>query len=396
MVLASLDLVFLKILVFDFCLVNKERFKMGKKPNVYVAIMAGGGGTRFWPWSRQERPKQVLPIVSHRSMIWETVDRLRPFIPPEKIFIVTARSQAEGLHREVPHIPPSNLLLEPVGRNTAPCLCLSALHIQKKNPQAVMIALPADHFIADCPGFLRTLRAAVEFAANQDFLITLGVRPTEPETGYGYIQKGQILGMAEGMPVFRAKAFREKPTLAKARAYLRKGDYFWNSGMFIWQAGVFLEAAKKFLPRLYGEMMPLQDSLGTPRERKALEKIYLQTQSMSVDYGIMEKADNVALIEAQFSWNDVGSWAALGKIWPKDDKGNALRGGARLGREKVLAIDSSGCLIHGEEKLITVIGLKDMIVVEAGNAFLVCPRERAQEVRSVLQELKDRGWKEYL
>jgi len=367
-----------------------------KRTPVYVAIMAGGGGTRFWPWSREERPKQILPIVSNRSMIWETVDRLRPFIPPEKIFIVTSRSQAEDLHREVPQLPKSNLLLEPVGRNTAPCLCLAALHIQKKNPQAVMVALPADHFIADRPGFLRTLRAAVKFAADQDFLITLGVRPTEPETGYGYIQKGETLGMIEGMPVFRAKAFREKPTLPKARVYLRKGDYFWNSGMFVWQAGVFLEAAKKFLPRLYGEMKPLQNSLGTSRERKALEKIYARAQSESVDYGIMEKADNVALIEAQFSWNDVGSWAALGKIWPKDSKGNALTGGTRLGREKILAIDSSDCLIRAEEKLIAVIGLKDMIVVESGNAFLVCPRERAQEVRGILQELKDRGWKEYL
>ena len=198
------------------------------------------------------------------------------------------------------------------------------------------------------------------------------------------------------MPVFRAKAFREKPTLPKARAYLRRGDYFWNSGIFIWQAGVFLEAVKNFLPRLYGEMVPLRNSLGTPRERRVLEKIYARVQSVSVDYGIMEKADNVALMEAQFSWNDVGSWAALGKIWPKDDKGNARSGGTMPARGKILAIDSEGCLIRGEEKLIAVIGLKDTIVVEAGNAFLVCPRERAQEVRKVLQELKNRGWKEYL
>jgi mannose-1-phosphate guanylyltransferase len=369
---------------------------MTKTKPVYAAIMAGGGGTRFWPWSREGRPKQILPIISDRSMIWETVDRLQPFIATEKIFIITSRSQARDLRREVPQIPESNLLLEPMGKNTAPCLCLAALHIQKKNPQAVMVALPADHFIADRPGFLRTLRSAVKFAATQAVLVTLGVRPSEPETGYGYIQKGEALGMTQGMPIFRVKAFREKPTLPKARAYLRRDDYFWNSGIFIWQAGVFLEAVKKFLPRLYGEMMPLQNSLGTPRERKALEKIYARAQSVSVDYGIMEKADNVALLEARFSWNDVGSWAALGKIWPKDDKGNVLSGGATPARRKILAIDSAGCLIRGEEKLIAVIGLKDTIVVEAGNAFLVCPRERAQEVRKVLQELKDRGWKEYL
>jgi mannose-1-phosphate guanylyltransferase len=370
--------------------------EMAKGKPVYVAIMAGGGGTRFWPWSREKRPKQILPIISNRSMIWETVDRLRPFIAPEKIFIVTSRSQAEDLHREVPQIPESNLLLEPVGRNTAPCLCLAALHIQKRSPQAVMVALPADHFISNRPGFLRTLRAAVKFAASQNFLITLGVKPLEPETGYGYIQRGETLGKVQGLPVFRAKAFREKPTLPKARAYLHRGDYFWNSGIFIWQAGVFLEAVKRFLPRLYGEMMPLQNSLGAPRESKVIEKIYGRAQSVSVDYGVMEKADNVALLEAQFSWNDVGSWAALGKIWPKDNMGNALSGGTQRARRRILAIDSSGCLIRGEEKLIAVIGLKDTIVVEAGNAFLVCPRERAQEVRKVLQELKDRNWKEYL
>jgi mannose-1-phosphate guanylyltransferase len=369
---------------------------MGKSKPVYVAIMAGGGGTRFWPWSREKRPKQILPIISKRSMIWETVDRLRPFIAPEKIFIVTSRPQAEDLRRQVPQIPRRNLLLEPVGKNTAPCLCLAALHIQKKDPTAVMVALPADHFISNRPGFLKTLRGAVKVAATQNLLITLGIRPTEPETGYGYIQKGETLETVQGPPVFRAKAFREKPTLPKARAYLRRGDYFWNSGIFIWQAGVFLEAVKNLLPRLYGEMAPLQNSLGTPRERRVLEKIYARVQSVSVDYGIMEKAANVALMEAQFSWNDVGSWAALGKIWPQDDKGNARSGETLAARGKILAIDSEGCLIRGEGKLIAVIGLKDTIVVEAGNAFLVCPRERAQEVRKVLQELKDRGWKEYL
>lgn len=362
------------------------RVEMGKSKPVYVAIMAGGGGTRFWPWSREKRPKQILPIISKRSMIWETVDRLRPFIAPEKIFIVTSRSQAEDLRRQVPQVPRRNLLLEPVGKNTAPCLCLAALHIQKKDPAAVMVALPADHFISNPPGFLKTLRGAVKVAATQNLLITLGIRPTEPETGYGYIQKGEPLETVQGLPVFRAKAFREKPTLPKARAYLRRGDYFWNSGIFIWQAGVFLEAVKNFLPRLYGEMAPLQNSLGTPRERRVLEKIYARVQSVSVDYGIMEKADNVALMEAQFSWNDVGSWAALAKIWPQDDKGNARSGETLPARGKILAIDSEGCLIRGEEKLIAVIGLKDTIVVEAGNAFLVCPRERAQEVRKVLQE----------
>ena len=369
---------------------------MGKRGRVYGAIMAGGGGTRFWPWSREKRPKQILPIISNRSMIWETVERVSHFIAPEKIFIVTSRSQAKDLHHEVPEVPKCNLLVEPVGRNTAPCLCLAALHIQKLDPEAVMVALPADHLIANRRGFLRTLRAAVGFAEKQNFLMTLGVRPTEPATGYGYIQKGETLGRINGMPVFRAKAFREKPTLPKARVYMRRGDYFWNSGMFVWKVGIFLAAVEKFLPQLFGEMMTLQAFLGTPREVALLKKIYPRLQPISVDYGVMEKADNVALIAAQFSWSDVGSFAALGKIWPKDKNGNALMEGKQAGRGKILAIDSSGCLIRGEEKLIATIGLKDMVVVEAGNAFLVCPMERSQEVRRVLQELQGKGWKEHL
>jgi len=361
-----------------------------------VAIMAGGGGTRFWPWSREECPKQILPIISNRSMIWETVERIRCFTSCEKIFIVTSRSQAKDLQREVPQIPQSNLLLEPLGKNTAPCLCLAALYIQKLNPEAVMVVLPADHFIADRRGFLRTLKAAVGFTAKRNLLMTLGIPPTEPETGYGYIQKGENLDKVNGISVFKAKAFREKPTRAKARAYLRTGKYLWNSGMFIWKVGVFLAALEKYLPQLYEEMQPLQNHLGTARGEKLLEKVYARCQPISVDYGIMEKAENVALIEAQFHWDDVGSWAALCKILPKDERGNALMAGKQAGEGKILAIDSSGCLIRGEEKLIAVIGIKDTVVVEAGNAFLVCPRDRAQDIRRVIEELKNRGWTRYL
>ncbi len=353
--------------------------------------MAGGGGTRFWPWSREERPKQVLPILSNRSMIQETVERIHPLVSPEKVFIVTSGSQAARLHRLVPQIPRKNLLIEPVGKNTAPCLGLAAVHIQKRDPGAVMVVLPADHFIEGRKVFLQTLRAGARFAM-EDFLITLGVRPTEPETGFGYIQKGALLDKVGGIQIFKAKAFREKPTRQKAIAYLRRGDYFWNTGIFIWRVTLFLEAMKKYLPEVYQEMMTFQSFLGTARERKAMEKIYAGMQPVSVDYGVMEKADNVAVIDARFSWNDVGSWGSLGKLWPQDGDGNALNKG--LG--KILTIDSSGCLIRGEEKLIAAVGLKDLVIVEAGNAILVCPKDRSQEVRGILEELKKKGWEDYL
>ncbi len=227
---------------------------MNKKPEVYAVIMAGGGGTRFWPWSREDQPKQVLPILSSRTMIQETVERIQPLVPREKILIVTSRSQSRMLHREVPQIPRRNLLLEPSGKNTAPCLALAAVHIQALSPGAVMIALPADHHIGKRREFLGTLRRAAEFASRENHLLTLGITPTGPETGYGYIQRGEILGRVRGTKIFKAKAFREKPTLAKARGYLRRGDYLWNSGMFIWRADAFLKAVETFLPHLHQTM----------------------------------------------------------------------------------------------------------------------------------------------
>ncbi len=362
------------------------------RPSTHIVIMAGGGGTRFWPLSREEKPKQMLPIISRKSMIRETVDRFFPFVPPENIWIVTSRSQAASLCREVPRIPRKNLLLEPVGRNTAPCLCLAAMHIERRDPGALMVVVPADHEIGNRQGFLRTLRAGLRFAAAQDFLITLGVRPERPETGYGYIQQGAPLARFGTVQVFRAKAFREKPTRTRAMSYLRRGDYFWNSGMFIWKPGVFQKAVRRFLPRVYEGMKTMGPSLATFREAKMLEKIYARIPSISVDYGIMEKADNVAVVEAQFSWNDVGSWGALERVWPRDKNGNAIH----HGNKTVLAIDSSGCLIRGEDKMIAALGVKNLVIVEAGNAILVCPRERSQDVRRVLEELKKRNMREYL
>jgi mannose-1-phosphate guanylyltransferase len=329
-------------------------------------------------------------------MIRETVDRIHPLVPPERILIVTSRSQARQLRREVPQIPPENLLLEPVGKNTAPCLGLAAVHVQRANPEAVLIVLPADHYIGAPEKFRRTLRRAAQFAFRENYLITLGITPSGPETGYGYIQKGPFLGRIRDTEVFRAKSFREKPTLQKAKTYLRRGDFLWNSGMFIWRVGVFLEALEKNLPRLYRDMQELKASMGKRGERQVLEKVYSQCPSISVDYGVMEKAPNVALIEARFGWSDVGSWAVLWNLWSKEPAGNVCIQGGKKGESKVLTLDSSGCFVRGEKSLIAVLGLTDTVVVEAGDALLVCPRDRSQDVRRVLQELKARGWRQYL
>lgn len=366
------------------------------KKDTYAVIMAGGGGTRFWPWSREESPKQVLPVFSDRAMIWETVERIRPLIPPERILIVTARAQVAGLRREIPQVPAKNLLAEPAGKSTAPCLCLAAAHVRRQDPRGVMVVLSADHYIGERREFLRAIRAAADFARERDYLVTLGVPPAGPETGYGYIEKGKILGRIRGLPVLQAKSFREKPSLSRAKVYLQSGRYLWNSGMFVWRVDVFREAVRDLLPGLFGEMRRLENTLGTSRAKSTLEQVYECCPAVSVDYGIMEKAANVALIEARFSWSDVGSWAALGGICAADPKGNSLISCRGTGKGRSLLVDSSGCVVRSEEKLIALVGMKDTVVVEAGNALLVCPRDRSQEVRRVLEELKARAWKEYL
>jgi mannose-1-phosphate guanylyltransferase len=324
------------------------------------------------------------------------VERIQPLVPREKILIVTSRAQARRLLKEVPQIPRQNLLLEPWGRNTAPCLALAAVHVQKRSPGAVMIALPADHHIGKRGEFLGILRRAAEFASRGDYLLTLGITPTAPETGYGYIQKGECLGRVEETKVYRARTFREKPTLPTAKRYLRRGDTLWNSGMFIWKAEAFLDGVKKFLPGLYRPMRELQAAIGKRGERKLLERIYSRCPSISVDCGIMEKAGNVALIESRFGWSDVGSWSVLWNLWPKDPRGNVHLEGKKGVAGRILSIDSSGCLIRGEKTLIAVLGLKDLVVAEAGEAILVCPRDRSQDVRRVLEELRARRWRKYL
>lgn len=371
---------------------------MAKKDNlsIFAIIMAGGGGTRFWPWSREKSPKQLLPIISSRTMIEETISRVHPFIPPDKTFIVTSRGQVGKIQKVLPFLAPENFLVEPIGKNTAPCLGLAAFHIKRLNPEGVMVVLPADHFIGDRQKFLKILRVAAEFAHRENFLITLGLKPTAPETGYGYIQRGDLLACRKGINIFHTKGFREKPTRERAEAYLRRGDYLWNSGMFVWRVDVFLQALENCLPELYKEMIILSKVLGTPREKKVLAKVYERCPAISVDYGVMEKAANVAMIEANFPWDDLGSWSALWKFHPKDQRRNVCLLAGQNGRGKILALDTSGCIIRAEKNLVAVLGMKNTIVVEAGGSFLVCPQKKSQEVRQILAELKKKGWQKYI
>ena len=356
---------------------------------MYAVIMAGGKGARFWPRSREKKPKHLLDIVSDKTIIRETVDRIRPMIPPDKILIVTGQSHAEELIRQLPEIPQENIIIEPVGRNTAPCIGLAALHIKRKTPDAVMLVLPSDHLIADENQFRKILGAAATMARQEDCLVTIGIRPTGPETGYGYIEQGRKRAVIEGEKVYDVRSVREKPDMANARALLVQGGFSWNSGMFIWKVSTILNALQQWLPDLYGGLLQIEAALGSSREAAVVDLVYRQARSISIDYGVMEKAQNTLVIPGDFGWSDVGSWDALWEVSPRDEKGNAVRG-------QSINIDSRNCLVHSPGKTVALVGVEDLIVVETGDALMICKRGSSQDVKKVVDWLERANKKEYL
>ena len=356
---------------------------------MYVVIMAGGKGTRFWPRSREKRPKQLLNIVGRRSMLQQTVARIGSLTPAENVLVVAGENHGEEVRNQLADVPSENIILEPVGRNTAACIGLAALVVQHRDPSAVMVVLPADHLILDEDLFLETLRAAVAVARSQPALVTLGIRPTAPETGYGYIETDESKGTEQEHPIYRVNSFHEKPDLQRACQYLEKGNFYWNSGMFVWQAKVVLKAMENCLPGLHADLQKLKTALGTHELDAEISRIYPDLQSISIDYGVMEKADNVLMVPADFGWNDLGNWASMAQIWPRDDQHNVSQG-------DVLTFDSQRNVIYSPRRLCVLLGIEDLIVVDTDDALLVCPVSRAQDVGKVLDLMKQRGMDEYL
>jgi mannose-1-phosphate guanylyltransferase len=356
---------------------------------MFAVIMAGGKGARFWPRSREKMPKHLLDILGERTIIRETVDRIRPLVPPERILIVTGRSHAAELARRLPEIPAENILIEPVGRNTAPCIGLAALHIQKRVPDAVMMVLPSDHRIGDNDAFRRVLAAAGKVASEGNPLVTIGIRPTGPETGYGYIEQGDLLPNCGDAGTCGVSSIREKPPREQAQEFLRQGRFLWNSGMFVWKASTILKAIKRFLPELHEGLMQIREALETEREEEIVGKVYSTQKAVSIDYGVMEKAENVLVVPGDFGWSDLGSWDALWEISGKDENGNAVRG-------SFIGIDAGDSLVHSPGKLVALVGVRDLLVVETDDALLICRRGRSQDVRKVVEILGKKGLKEYL
>jgi len=344
---------------------------------LYPVVMAGGSGTRFWPLSRKARPKQFLALATDRPLIVETVNRLKGLVTPGRTYVVCGPVHARAVRRLLPRLPPANVLIEPIARNTAPAIGLATLHVQARDPDGVLAVLPSDHHVADVSGFQSVLRRAAEIART-GALVTIGIRPTRPETGYGYIRTGEPIDGGAA----RVRAFVEKPDAPTAAAYLSSGEYLWNGGIFVFTARAMRDAIERHMPELAAVLERLAPTVGTPRHAAALRKYFPKAPSVSIDYGVMEKARDIAVVPGDFGWSDVGSFAALPEVRPADREGNVVVG------EGAVLVDSAGCVVVGSGRPLGLVGLKDMVVVDSGDALLVVPRDRSQDVRAVVQALK--------
>ncbi len=358
----------------------------------YAVILAGGRGTRFWPRSRTRTPKQQLNIVGRDTMLVQTAARLAPVFPASRLWVVTNTEQASAVRRQLPRVARSHILAEPAGRNTAAAIGLAAAHLLQgglgKQNDALMAVLPADHYIAQPARYLNVVRAALHVAQAPGALVVLGILPTRPETGYGYIERGRGEELhTGGVPVYSVRRFEEKPTLALARRFVASRRYFWNAGMFFWRLSTFLGNLETFLPKTHDALMRLAGDIGTPRYAKTLTRIYPRLENISVDYAILEpatrrrSAPSVFVLPAEVGWSDIGSWATVYEL-------AAHNAGENVSAGRFFALDAHGNFFFSPKKFVAAIGVRDLVVVETDDALLICPRDRAQDVGKIVKHIE--------
>jgi mannose-1-phosphate guanylyltransferase len=361
------------------------------KPRRYAVVMAGGSGTRFWPWSRTDRPKQLLPLAGRMSMLGETLARMRNVVPARNVLVVTGKRLRRAIGKTVPELPADALLCEAVGRNTAACIGWAALEILRQDPDGVMIVLPADHIVSPLGAFERTVETALAIADRERLLVTFGIKPTAPETGYGYIHAREHARGGNGASppsrngALRVKAFHEKPSLTRARRFVRDRNFYWNSGMFAWRADVVLEEIRRHAPALGKALDEMERGRRGKRIAQAtVDRVYAKLDAISIDHAVMERSERVAMVPADFAWSDIGSWDAVADLWPRDAHGNSSR-------DPVIALDSRNNLVATHGKPVALVGVEGLAVVDSGDAILVCRRECAQDVRAVVSALDAAG-----
>lgn len=348
----------------------------------YCVIMCGGVGTRFWPFSRQDHPKQFLDFFgTGRTLLQMTVDRIKPSVNPENIILVTNREYLDIIREQLPEVKESNILLEPARRNTAPCICWAAKHIYAMDPSAVIVTLPSDHLVLKEEEFRNAINEGFQFVEKGNRLLTLGIKPSGPHTGYGYIQQGVD---EKGYPgIFKVKAFVEKPNLDMAEMFVQTGEFFWNAGIFLWSAHAILEAFDKYSPEIAQTLAAPDGVYATPRERDFINHHFADCVNISIDYAIMEKASNVYVKTVEFGWSDLGAWKALYDSSPHDKDGNVTR------NHKVMLNDCSGTIFATEDdKIIVAAGLKDYIVADTDKALLIYPLKDEQKIRNLVKDIK--------
>jgi mannose-1-phosphate guanylyltransferase len=355
----------------------------------YVAIMAGGIGSRFWPMSRTDLPKQFLDILgTGQTLIQQTYERYSKLVAKERIYIVTAQEYVHLVKKQLPSIPAENILAEPSRKNTACCIAYVAFKLLKKDPQALMVAAPADNLILETNEFIKTAKKALEFTDHINALVTIGVKPTYPNTGYGYIQHETT---AVGPDVYKVKTFTEKPNLELAKTFISSGDFLWNAGIFTWKVKNVVAAIEKYLPEMHEVFYAEKDKFNTSEEAEAIERIYPQCTNISIDFGVMEKADNVYVIPASFVWSDLGTWNSAWENMEKDETGNAVVG------KKLMTIESHNCMVHvPDNKLVLLQGLNEFIVVDTKEVLMICRKEKEQEIKEYVAEVKKNMGEKYL
>ena len=357
---------------------------------ISVVIMAGGKGERFWPKSRMNMPKQFLSLSEDgKSMIQHTVERLKGLVDIQNMYIVTNEIYKDLVLEHIPDIPKENIIIEPVAKNTAPCIGLAAIHIAKKNPDSKMIILPSDHLIKFNEIFIDTLKIALDVVEKGDNLATIGITPNYPETGYGYINFTKGESFKDSANIYEVLRFVEKPNLEKAKEYLTSGEYLWNSGIFVWKASTILKNFKEYLPEIYEGLQKIGESINTGKYEEVLKKEFPNLPSESIDYGIMEKAKNIYVIPGNFGWDDVGSWLSLERINKTNQDGNVITG-------NVISIKTKNTIIQGSDKLIATIGLEDIVIVDTDDVTLICHKDNTQEVKEIINNLKICNRNEYL